>query len=91
MRICTYSCLGGAGRQEVLVVDKAGDGEGPTRLQLRLGRYKPPLKEAERVFPLQNQSGFFLQRDYFSKNEKCVLLPRAEACTLCFPSHLSLC
>lgn len=44
-----YPCLGGAARQEVLVVSKPGDVEESTRLQLRLGRHKPPLKGAERI------------------------------------------
>lgn len=47
-----YPCLGGAGRQEVLVVRKPGDVEGSTRLQPRLGRHKPPLNGGREDFPL---------------------------------------
>lgn len=54
-----YPCLGGAGRQEVLVVSKPGDVEGSKWLQLRLGRHKPPLNGGREDFPLQNHS-FFL-------------------------------
>lgn len=53
-----YPCLGGAGRQEVLVVRKPGDVEGSTRLQPRLGRHKPPLNGGREDFPLQNHSSF---------------------------------
>lgn len=50
-----YPCLGGTGRQEVLALNKPGDGEGTRWLQrlllsLRLGRDKPPLKRNRKVY-----------------------------------------
>lgn len=53
-----YPCLGGAGRQEVVVVSKRGDVEGSKWLQLRLGRLKPPLNGGREDFPLHNRSFF---------------------------------
>lgn len=53
-----YPYLGGAGRQEVLVVSKPGDLEGSTWLQLRLGRHKPPLNGGREDFSF-TESLFF--------------------------------
>lgn len=69
IQICTYPCLGGAATQEVLVVDKPGDGEGSTWLLFRLGRHKPSLKETEQIFPLQNQRVSFFCKIIVVRNE----------------------
>lgn len=87
IQICSYPYLGGAGRQEVLVVDKPGDGEGSTWLLLRLGRHKPPLKEAEQVFPLQNQWFFFFCKIIVIRNESyCLALKHVQSITFSLSS-----